>query len=374
MPRKGRKRPDSFTVILVPHSEKPAFSVRIPFWPIYVAIGLSLVGLVSLGYFLADYRETGAQLAEIRRAAQMETIHQNQLSDTIDFERRQQENLKAVIYDQEERAAAAAYDRADEAARFAAEVTRLYEQIAELEIFKAEIRRMVGLEKVSSAPTLVPAGQLPSAIGPLEPLALARVAANTSSRGEDRSGSAQDVIEATAELLDRSVPQQMADLDALKKEVSDRVSKVEGRWTSPDQLSSELSLYDAAPRGYPVSGNQSARFGYDPRRIDLGAQPFHKGVDFTAPVGSAVRAPQDGVVTYAGWQGSYGLTLELRHTLGWSTLYAHLSSVPVKVGQQVKWGDVIGYVGLTGLTTGPHLHYEIHLNGTPLDPLKYVGR
>ena len=92
------------------------------------------------------------------------------------------------------------------------------------------------------------------------------------------------------------------------------------------------------------------------------------------PVGTAVRSPQDGVVTSVGWNGSYGLTLEIRHTMGWSTLYAHLSSIPAKVGEQVKKGQVIAYIGMTGLTTGPHLHYEIHLNGTPVDPANYLGK
>jgi murein DD-endopeptidase MepM/ murein hydrolase activator NlpD len=378
LPRKGRKRPDSFSLIIVPHTtDSQSFSLRIPFWTIYVSIGLVIIGLAGLAFLLLDYQDASAQLAQLRRGGQIETVRQSDLRNIIAAERSQQETLRAVISAQSARAAEQANEWADDATRFNDEVSRLYAQIAELERFKAEIRRMVGLDKTSSPAT--PADQAArtqgtSAIGPLEPLPEDRVALSTSSRGSGRLTTVEDAIAVAAELLDNAVPQQLADLEALKQEVSDRLAKVEGRWTSPEQLSMELNLYDASPRAWPVSGLIMARYGYDTRRLELGAQPFHKGIDIGGPVGTPVRAPQDGVVSNAGWNGSYGLMLEIRHSLGWSTLYAHLSSVPVKVGEQVKKGQVIAYIGMTGLTTGPHLHYEIHLNGTPVDPSKYVGR
>lgn len=381
MPRKGRKRPESFTIIVVPHTEKSSFSIRIPFWSIHVGLGLCAVALAVIAFVAQDYQDAQHQLAALRRSGQVNTVQQAQLRESILVEQRQEESLRSVIAGQAELAVVQEDVRNDEAARMSEEVNRLYEQIEQLEYFKADIRRIVGLDKVTPVPAAAPQqtpqpGQTPStsAIGPLVPLSDERLVASASSRGSERTSPADDVIEAATSLLEDTIPQQKADLESLRQEVTDRVAKAGSKWQNAEQLSKELSLYDASPRAWPLFGNISARFGYDSRRLDLGAQPFHKGIDITGWVGTPVYAPQDGIVTSAGWNGSFGLVLEVRHSLGWSTLYAHLSTIPVQVGESVKKGQVIGYVGMTGLTTGPHLHYEIHLNGTPVDPVKYVGK
>jgi murein DD-endopeptidase MepM/ murein hydrolase activator NlpD len=101
----------------------------------------------------------------------------------------------------------------------------------------------------------------------------------------------------------------------------------------------------------------------------------HKGVDYSAPVGTRVRATADGQIKFMGQQGGYGNVVVLRHHSGYSTLYGHLSGFPkgVGVGQRVNQGDVIGYVGMTGLATGPHLHYEFRLNDVHENPLKMAS-
>ncbi len=100
----------------------------------------------------------------------------------------------------------------------------------------------------------------------------------------------------------------------------------------------------------------------------LGGQRFHAGVDLAAPQGSAVLATSPGVVSRAAWQGGYGLTIAVEHSGGIQTRYAHLSRIAVVPGQSVRAGDVIGYVGSTGRSTGPHLHYEVRRNGQVLRP------
>jgi murein DD-endopeptidase MepM/ murein hydrolase activator NlpD len=95
----------------------------------------------------------------------------------------------------------------------------------------------------------------------------------------------------------------------------------------------------------------------------------HKGVDYGAPTGTAVRTVGDGIVTFAGQQNGYGNVVELRHSNNRETVYAHLSRIGVKVGQQVTQGDVIGAVGATGWATGPHLHFEFKVDGTQQDPM-----
>lgn len=95
----------------------------------------------------------------------------------------------------------------------------------------------------------------------------------------------------------------------------------------------------------------------------------HKGVDFGAPTGTPIHAVGDGVVETAGWQNGYGNVVEIRHGSGRSTLYAHMSRIDVKKGQKIEQGGTIGAVGQTGWATGPHLHFEVKLNGEQTDPL-----
>jgi murein DD-endopeptidase MepM/ murein hydrolase activator NlpD len=104
----------------------------------------------------------------------------------------------------------------------------------------------------------------------------------------------------------------------------------------------------------------------------LGFTRMHQGVDFAAREGAPVLAAADGVVTEAGWDGGYGQILRIRHARGWATGYAHLSAFApgVAPGMVVTRGEVVGFVGQTGLATGPHLHYEVSLNGVRLDPMK----
>lgn len=102
----------------------------------------------------------------------------------------------------------------------------------------------------------------------------------------------------------------------------------------------------------------------------LGGMQVHSGIDLAAPSGSPIIATSDGVVSSAGWAGGYGLLVALQHKGGVQTRYAHMSVLNVAQGQQVKSGQVIGYVGSTGRSTGPHLHYEVRVNGQAVNPLQ----
>lgn len=98
---------------------------------------------------------------------------------------------------------------------------------------------------------------------------------------------------------------------------------------------------------------------------------FHDGMDFSANIGTPVYATGDGVVTKAGWQSGYGKIIKIDHGYGYETWYAHLNDMDVRVGQKVVRGQVIGEVGNTGKSTGPHLHYEVHLKGRVVNPVNY---
>ncbi|MBM3469815.1 MAG: hypothetical protein FJX73_03375 [Armatimonadetes bacterium] len=118
---------------------------------------------------------------------------------------------------------------------------------------------------------------------------------------------------------------------------------------------------------WPLRGPVTSRFGF--RRHPLFRRHhFHTGVDISAPRGTPVPAAHAGKVLFAGWYGGYGKLVILDHGDGVSTLYGHLSRISVKTGQNVSRRQVIGYVGSTGYSTGPHLHYEIRRNGRPINP------
>jgi murein DD-endopeptidase MepM/ murein hydrolase activator NlpD len=122
----------------------------------------------------------------------------------------------------------------------------------------------------------------------------------------------------------------------------------------------------------PVAGPISSRFGM--RSISVAGNRFHGGVDIAADVGTAVAAARGGIVVRVGWGGAYGYHVVLDHGAGWETRYAHLSRIDVREGERLRQGAVVGLVGSTGASTGPHLHFEIRHDGRALDPLAYVGR
>ncbi|HKV81958.1 MAG TPA: M23 family metallopeptidase [Candidatus Sulfotelmatobacter sp.] len=128
---------------------------------------------------------------------------------------------------------------------------------------------------------------------------------------------------------------------------------------------------NSAPNLWPVEGQVTGSFG---ERIDPfnGEGAFHSGVDIGSSYGHPIVAPADGVVTVTDTMGGYGKTIMIDHGSGISTRYGHLSGFAVTTGQHVQRGDIIGYVGESGRSTGPHLHYEVRINDTPVNPYKYL--
>lgn len=122
---------------------------------------------------------------------------------------------------------------------------------------------------------------------------------------------------------------------------------------------------------YPVSGRISSSFGKR-KAPKKGASTYHKGVDFAVPTGTAVMASCGGTVQRAGWGSGYGYCVYLQHPDGRVTRYGHLSKILVKAGQSVRQGEKIALSGNTGVSTGPHLHFEILINGSQVNPLKYL--
>jgi murein DD-endopeptidase MepM/ murein hydrolase activator NlpD len=127
----------------------------------------------------------------------------------------------------------------------------------------------------------------------------------------------------------------------------------------------------STPSIWPVKGWVTSGFG--PRLSPFTGQPaMHRGVDISVPENTPFVAPANGVVTLARWDGGLGNAIKIDHGYGYQTVYGHLNKILVRHGQRVKRGDVIGLVGNTGLSTGPHLHYQVSVNSAPANPLRYV--
>jgi murein DD-endopeptidase MepM/ murein hydrolase activator NlpD len=161
--------------------------------------------------------------------------------------------------------------------------------------------------------------------------------------------------------------------------VETRVVDVEREAKSTERSVSQLSslledqrtLMSSTPSRAPTRGFVSSIFGM---RIDpfTGLAQMHAGLDFSANIGAKVSATADGLVIFTGLDGAYGKAIRVDHGNGLVTCYGHLSKIDVKTGQQVKRGQAIGGVGNTGRSTGPHLHYEVRVNGIPQDPHRFL--
>ncbi|MGY6550501.1 MAG: M23 family metallopeptidase [Erythrobacter sp.] len=146
-------------------------------------------------------------------------------------------------------------------------------------------------------------------------------------------------------------------------------------WTSLDRGGSSIPTERpvvSVPSRMPLAGSvMTSSFGMRTHPV-LGGKRRHSGIDLAAPTGTPVYATADGIVSRADWFSSYGLYISLEHGASLQTRYAHLSRVAVAAGDTVKKGDLIGYVGSTGRSTGPHLHYEVRVDGLAVNPIPYM--
>ena len=175
--------------------------------------------------------------------------------------------------------------------------------------------------------------------------------------------------------LDARIKSVTGEVDALSREEASVQALINGEEAAAKRLArASRSGGDAADSGrvsgsgmrWPASGPVTSGFGYRWGRL-------HAGIDIGAGTGAPIRAAKDGVVIFSGSQGGYGNVVIIDHGGGLTTLYAHMSRRAASDGADVNGGELIGYVGSTGQSTGPHLHFETRVNGSPQNPMRYLG-
>jgi murein DD-endopeptidase MepM/ murein hydrolase activator NlpD len=191
----------------------------------------------------------------------------------------------------------------------------------------------------------------------------------TKSKLESRKRDLETVSRQKEDLMGRLVN----DIEAYEKEydkLNDYAKQIESKIV---ELQRNTNPYSGGVMLWPVEGYSriSSSFGYRIHPI-FNVQKLHTGIDIPAPTGTAVRAASDGVVIYADWLGSYGKAVMIDHGGGIVTLYAHNSSILVSEGENVSRGQSIAKIGSTGVSTGPHLHFEVRKNGAYVDPISWL--
>lgn len=160
------------------------------------------------------------------------------------------------------------------------------------------------------------------------------------------------------------------DMEVLRGQIEAAMQSVSG---IRRYIAEQKDIHLATPLGWPVAGTISSPYGYrnHPVREE---RRFHTGVDLSVPSGSEVKATADGIVSFAGWTENSGIVVVVEHGHGFSTAYAHNRKAFARVGQRIARGDVIAMSGSTGLSTGPHVHYEIWRDGRHVDPAGFLVR
>lgn len=138
-------------------------------------------------------------------------------------------------------------------------------------------------------------------------------------------------------------------------------------------IASQQAKERSTPSIWPVGGRITSSYGYRLSPFGYGRQ-FHSGIDIGAKRGTPIYATADGTIKFAGYQSGYGYVVHISHGYGYTTVYAHMSKLASRTGQSVKRGEVVGYVGSSGRSTGPHLHYEVRVNGNTVNPWPYMNR
>ena len=305
-----KKKDKEISIIIVPNTRGKVKILKIRNSYVYFLISILVVSLISLSYFFVDYSNLKNSL-NILSSKNLYT-----LSEVKD---KQIEALDKKVTEQ------------------SAKIDAYIDYISYLSSLEVDIRKMA----------MIPG-----------------VPVNINELIEQKRKDYSYTIESMAAKVQEN--------DAKFKALDSQAKNVETNLIVLREATKEYNnIIEHTPNIWPVVGPIMSDYGWRNHPIYRNLE-FHKGMDIDAVEGTPIRVTASGVVTKVGWNGGYGLMVEVFHREGVSTVYAHLSKILVSVGQEVKKGEIIGNVGMTGVATDPHVHYEVRINGSPVDPSTYL--
>jgi murein DD-endopeptidase MepM/ murein hydrolase activator NlpD len=302
------------TIVVVPEGPRKIRQIKIPRFWISSLVVLFLAGSVSLAWVIRDYLSIKQSLPRLSSLQEENTLQRQQISS------------------------------------LAGKVDAINLKMGELKEFDRKVRAMVsmdpskgsGIESSGEQQQFIGIGGSDSALGGIN---------SPSERGHKK----------LVRMMYRALDNLDSDISVQKDEKAELMRL----------LDRQKSILACTPSVWPARGWLSSTFGYRVSPFTT-EKELHRGLDICARKGAPVIAPADGVVESVEWDPGYGKTVILNHGYGLISMYAHLDKVHVKKGQVVRRHQEIAQVGDSGRTTGPHLHYEVHLSGVPVNPLRYI--
>ncbi len=317
-----KKEKRCFTIMIVPHSEENTFSWRLPLYVVQIVVVLMVLGVAGFSALGYAYLKVAAEASEAHALRQLNRAQQEEI-DALAIET---ERMMGQIRD----------------------VDELIEVVIEKLEMETEVEQFFDNQSMQNPLNLESNGfsnPNPYNSNSPKPLVYERSYNSRSSSGG---------------ILERTT----YNIDFLKTIVPEHSGTL-------DTLGEYAKMVRAKPSLWPARGRISSGYGMRAIPYSDGYQ-FHRGVDIVGSHGSPIRAAADGKVTFSGYRGAFGNLLIIEHFNGYETYYAHLSSFAVNAGEFVEEGQTIGYMGMTGRTTGTHLHYEVHYDGSTVNPERYL--
>lgn len=301
-----------FTVIIVPEATSRFRQIRIPSYLIRVLLVLGIIMFLSIptvSYLLVKKYQ-----------------HMKQVASGLPNVRKATEDQRFLIEQYEH------------------DISELRQMVSRLKLDNAKLMKIAGIEHVPDAPVNF------IGMGGTDESELASIVEVFQKESE----------EAMVEKIDNLAKLKVFALD--QEALSQRLMEF---------FQDQKTLLASTPSIWPVKGWVTSGFG-NRKSPFTGKKEFHPGLDIATKSGTPVVAPADGVVSFSGTKSGFGKVLVIDHGYGYTTFYGHCSALKKKVGEKVKRGDVVVLVGSTGRSTGPHLHYEVRVNGVAANPMTYI--
>jgi murein DD-endopeptidase MepM/ murein hydrolase activator NlpD len=310
---------EKMTVMIIPHSEKSVKELQLSLkwlkWAGYVSVGGAVATVIVATAMLISYFDMKENMVELKELREVNKAQQNKL------------------------------------ALLSEETASIQEELAKVQELDAEIRKMLGMKSEQ----------------------------NPSNREVpvSRSGYSRST-ENTYGLMSNAVgfekQNNLVQMDEMHNTVQGIMDELTQRQQSLEEVKAAVAkrnaILAATPSIMPARGRVTSAFGYRTHPITR-RRTFHEGIDIAAPVGTPVYATASGKVIFSGWKDGYGRTIIIDHGYGYKTLYGHNYKLLVKSGQKVTKGQQIAKMGSSGSSTGPHVHYEVWVNGVKTNPRKY---